>query len=82
MCLPISEQGDVQAQYNLGWLSAYGEGVPQDDKEAANWFRLAAEQGYTQAQVALGRAYARGQGVARDAAQAAEWYRRAAEQGM
>ncbi len=46
---PLAEQGDANAQFNLGSMYEYGEGVPQDDKEAARWFRLAAEQGYAKA---------------------------------
>jgi RNA polymerase sigma-32 factor len=31
----------------------YGKGVPQDDAEAAKWFRMAAEQGHAKAQLEL-----------------------------
>ena len=34
-----------------------GRGVPQDDAEAAKWFRLAAEQGDAEAQHNLGVMY-------------------------
>ena len=30
-----AEQGDAEAQYNLGLMYAYGEGVPQDDVQAS-----------------------------------------------
>ena len=40
-----AEQGDANAQYNLGVRYGAGEGVPPDDAEAVRWFRLAAEQG-------------------------------------
>ena len=42
--LPLAEQGDADAQYNLGVMYNEGEGVPQDYKEATKWFRLAAEE--------------------------------------
>lgn len=58
-----------------------GEGVAQDFKEAAKWFRQAAEQGNAKAQGALGVMYFRGEGVAQDSKEAAKWYRQAAEQG-
>ena len=45
-----AEQGDADAQFNLGFAYATGEGVPQDDAEAVRWFRLAAEQGNALAQ--------------------------------
>lgn len=37
--------GDVQAQYNLGWMYAHGRGVARDDVTAAFFFKAAAEQG-------------------------------------
>jgi len=76
-----AERGDVKAQTNLGLLYATGQGVAQDDAEAATWFRKAADQGNAEAQANLGRAYRNGEGVERDDAQAVAWYRKAADQG-
>ncbi|MCH8040747.1 MAG: sel1 repeat family protein [Nitrospinae bacterium] len=42
---PLAEQGDATAQRNVGRMHFEGLGVPQDYREAAKWFRLAAEQG-------------------------------------
>ena len=42
---PLAERGDASAQYNLGMMYTIGRGVPQGDKTAAKWYRLAAEQG-------------------------------------
>ncbi len=50
----VAEQGDAEAQYNLGGAYASGQGVPQDYTETARWFRRAAEQGHANAQYALG----------------------------
>jgi len=63
--------------------SAYyrGRGVPQNDSEAAKWFRLAADKGNAAARFTLGVMYGEGRGVPQDYAEAARWYRRAAEQG-
>ena len=47
---PLAEQGYASAQFNLGTLYDYGQGVPQDYTEAVNWYRKAAEQGYAKAQ--------------------------------
>lgn len=41
--------GDVDAQYNLGWMYANGRGVPRDDATAAYFFQAASEQGLTAA---------------------------------
>ena len=40
-----AEQGDAQAQNNLGLMYDAGQGVPQVNAEALKWYRLAAEQG-------------------------------------
>ena len=41
-----AEHGDVGSRYNLGLMCLKGIDVPQDDAEAAQWFRRAAEQGH------------------------------------
>ena len=46
---PMAEQGYAGAQYALGVMYARGDGVPEDDKQAVKWYRLAAEQGLGQA---------------------------------
>lgn len=76
-----AEQGDEEAQFNLGVMYAGGQGVPQDSKQAVAWYRKAAEQGYAEAQFCLGEMYHKGLGVPQDYAQAAAWYSKAAEQG-
>jgi hypothetical protein len=40
---PLAEQGHTEAQYKLGYMYEYGEGVPQNDKEADKWYRLSEE---------------------------------------
>ena len=40
-----AEQGDAEAQFNLGFCYARGEGVPQSDAEAYIWFSLASARG-------------------------------------
>ena len=76
-----AEQGDVDAQYNLGARYANGEGISQNFTEAVRWFRMAAEQGHAEAQYNLGVMYDEGQGVAQNYEEAVRWYRMAAEQG-
>ena len=71
----IKEEGS-----NLGDMHANGEGVPEDDVEAARW-RLATEQGDAEAQHSLGWMYDNGLGVPEDDVEAVRWYRMAAEQG-
>ena len=49
----IAEQGNVDAQLNLGDIYARGDGVPENLAEAVKWLRLAAEQGHAEAQFTL-----------------------------
>ena len=80
---PLAEQGNAEAQFNLGSLYYQGWGVPQDYKEAAQWMRKAAEQGHVFAQVTLGSLYAEGVrgAIEKDYPQALMWFIFAAAQG-
>ena len=78
---PLAGQGDADAQTNLGLMYQNGWGVPQDDKEAVYWYKLAAEQGDAKAQYNLGVMYERGNGVPQDYEEAVRWYQLAAELG-
>jgi len=78
---PLAEQGDANAQYNLGVMYDNGQGVTRNYKKAVKWYRRAAKQGYMNAQYNLGEMYHKGVGVAQDYKEAVKWYRRAAEQG-
>ena len=63
---PLAEQGDADAQHNLGFMYGEGRGVPQDYKEAVHWYRRAAAQGHAEAQAKLGQMYGAGWGVPQD----------------
>ena len=78
---PLAEQGDASAQFQLGAMYTFGDGVPHDTEQGAMWYRKAAEQGNANAQTKLGLMYAYGIGTPKDGAQALFWYRKAAEQG-
>ena len=50
-----------------------GQGVLQDYKAAAQWYRRAAEQGHVLTQLGLGLMYAQGKGVPKDYVHAHMW---------
>jgi hypothetical protein len=58
-----------------------GNGVKQDEKKAAEWYRLAADRGDREAQFGLGLLHLTGRGVARDRAEAARRFQAAADRG-
>lgn len=70
----LAEQGDSSAQFNLGSLYREGQGVSQDDKQAALWWAKAADQGHLDAMDNLGLRYAKGEGVEQDMVQAYKWF--------
>ncbi|WP_127201837.1 tetratricopeptide repeat protein [Neisseria meningitidis] len=79
--LQAAEQGDADAQNNLGAMYAEGQGVRRDDAEAVRWFRKAADQGLAQAQFNLGAMYYKGHGVRQDLVLAQEWLGKACQNG-
>ncbi|MCL2075990.1 MAG: sel1 repeat family protein [Betaproteobacteria bacterium] len=74
--------GDAEAQFELGLRHDRGQGVPQDARQAVNWFQKAAEQGHADSQYLLGLfMYSGGVSVRQDVRQAVNWFQKAAEQG-
>ena len=77
----IAEQGDPQAQFQLGMHYYRGKEIARDYIEAAKWLMKSANQGNADAQLRIGLCYSAGEGVEKDFTKAAGWYRKAAEQG-
>ena len=73
--------GDADAQLKLGLRYAEGDGVIQNQKEATQWFALAAKQGNTEAQYHYGLALLKGRGVVQDYRAAFSWIEKAAQRG-
>ena len=59
-----------------------GQGIPEDDKTAVKWYKLAAEQGIASAQCNLGVMYRDEQGVTQDNVYAHMWLNIAASSGQ
>lgn len=80
--LPLAEDGNANAQNNLGAMYENGQGVAADMKEAARWYRRAAEQAHTDGQMNLGRLYTTGQGIPEDLVRAHMWLTIATDRSM
>jgi hypothetical protein len=76
-----AEQGDPDAQNNLGSMHLNGMGVPKDAAKAVAWYRKAAKQGLPVAQFNLGLLRLHGEGVEQDDDLAAVCLMMAAKQG-
>ncbi len=80
LCL-AGDQGNTQAQYDLGVCYERGIRERKDAKTAVHFYRLAADQGYVKAQFALARCYNEGIGVGKDSKEAEGLCWLAANQG-
>jgi putative methionine-R-sulfoxide reductase with GAF domain len=69
----LADQGDAEAQWQMGVRFHNGEGVPHDDAQAMQWFQRAAERGHVTAQGALGAYYFAARGVPKDLSKAYFW---------
>jgi TPR repeat protein len=69
-----AEQGDAEAENNVGVMCRMGEGVGRNKEEAVAWFRKAAHQKNSKAMFNLGAAYYNGDGVLVDDVASAAWF--------
>ena len=76
-----AEQGNKDAQRNMGHVFRKGEGAEQNYEKAIEWYLKAAEQGDAVSQRLLGFMCIKGLGTEIDTEKALEWYTKAAEQG-
>ena len=76
-----AEQGNIEAQQNMGHICRRGEGAEQNYEKAIEWYLKAAEQGDAVSQRLLGFMCMKGLGAEINTEKALEWYTKAAEQG-
>jgi TPR repeat protein len=74
----LANQGQVIAEYQLGYLYENGFGIDKNPKLASTWFAKAAQEGLPEALYALATCYYYGVGVQQDIAQAVTLYHQAA----
>lgn len=73
--------GDIEAQFTLGRLFAFGRGgAPKDPIVAISWFERAAVRGHAAAQYWIGYLYWNGEAGAKQDCRALPWFQRAADQ--
>jgi len=80
--LPLAEQGDSQAQYNIAGMYSNGYGVKVDDEKAVYWYQKAANQGHPKAQYNLGVMYLLGTGIYQSFEDAKPWLQLSYENGV
>jgi hypothetical protein len=75
--MSAAEEGDVEAQTNVGEILERGVGGTPDPAAAAAWYQKAADKGYSRARFDLGTLYEQGLGVPQDRVRALNLYRQA-----
>ena len=75
----LADEGDPEAQYELGMCYYDGSEIEQDHCEAVKWFRKSAEQNNTSGKSMLGLCYFAGEGVEHNSIEAVKWLKEAAE---
>ena len=78
---PIAEEGNSNAQYNLGLMYHNAQGVKQDFSEAAKWFLMSAEQGNIKSMQLLSTMHVLGKGVSKDFIESYIWATIASKNG-
>ncbi len=68
-----ADTGDAEAEVNLGYMYARGQGVAADDVAAFRLYEKSAAQGDGEGMNALGYKYYHGSGVAQNTQQAIHW---------
>ena len=76
----LAEQGDTNAQFQLGLMAHLGHGIPQNFLVARKWYERAAKIGEVRSQNNLGIIYRDGLGILPDAVRAYKWFSLAAAQ--
>lgn len=77
----LAARGVAAAQFNLGVMHDFGQGLARDPAAAVRWYRDAAAQGHGGAQFNLGGMYFDGTGVPQDRLRAYMWFTLAATAG-
>jgi hypothetical protein len=79
--LKRAEEGDAEAQNELGDCYYFGEKIEEDIDQAVIWYKKAAEQGHADAEYSLGWCYEYGEGVEKDEKKAFDCYVRSSGKG-
>ena len=77
----VAAKGYMPAQYSIGHMYYFGEGVKKDYLKAKYWYEKAAAKGFADAQNSLGVLYDYRYGVKQDRKIAKKWFNKACNAG-
>ena len=79
---PHADNGNPDAQYNIGWMYLNGYGLAINDRLALEWWQRASSQGHIDANFSIAMLYSLGEGqVKKDKDKALDYYLLAAQAG-
>lgn len=78
---PLAQQGDVEAEIDVGAMYLAGNGVAKDHLQAGKWFLAAARTGNIGGEVDIGGLFASGDGIQKNYVLGYMWFDLAAAQG-
>ncbi len=78
----LAEDGDPEAQFQLGYRLVLGLGVKESAVEGASWLMKSAKQDNEKAMHVLASLYEDGKGVEKNNAKFIEWEQKAADKGL
>ncbi|ELA09021.1 hypothetical protein MOMA_01390 [Moraxella macacae 0408225] len=78
----LAEQGDPEAQYQLGLCYAQGLGVEKNFREAARYWLMASKQNHAYALLYLGKLFEKGAGIPKDYTKAYQCYQVASQHNL
>ena len=76
-----ADAGNPTATYEMGYLYEFGDGVPKNPAQSAQWYERGARMGNAAAEAAVGQLYEDGNVVQENWDTAAQWYTKSAQQG-
>ena len=79
--LKAASKGHIKANTHLGLFFLQGRGIPQDKKQAHDYFLAAAEGGHARAMFNLANMLEYGDGIPQNLPKALQWYQKSAQKG-
>ena len=70
-----AKRGDIEAQFELAMMYAFGNGVAKNEKVAFSWFHKSARNGHIEAKYYMGLAFLEGRGVKKQLHLAKYWFK-------
>lgn len=82
LLIPMALEGYDEAQYQIGWMYEYGQGIPVNICIATLWHDKAARQGHMMSERSMAFSYLGGKGLPKNQELAYRWFLSAVRSGL